>query len=132
MSSPSIKRFLIKTSSNLNSLSSSDVILNSIEAFSPNCRTDQMYHSIVSFVAQRGPGPSFFVHDSLELLLGDIGLRVSCSAVTQDDAGRFAHLCQTCKVVFCVHLEANEQTLEFYALLDVELGHENHASSMHY
>ena len=87
MASPGIEGLLVQSSSQLNPFASGNVVLQRVERLSSVSRRDQMDDPIVSLISERGPGPPLLVHDRLELLLGDVGLRVGRASVTQNDAG---------------------------------------------
>lgn len=61
MSSPSIKCLLIKCSCSLNTLTSCSIVRPRIELLSADRSSDQMQHSIVPLIPDRGPRPSLFI-----------------------------------------------------------------------
>ena len=130
VTSPRINSLLVKRTSKVKSFTSGSVVLKSIEFLCSVSSRIKEDDSVISSVSQSDPAPAFLVHNGLELLLGDVSGGIDCSSIAEHDRGRFAHFCQSCEVIFRVHLEPDQQTLELDSFLDVELGHENHATRM--
>lgn len=123
VSSPSIKCLLIQRSGSLNALTSGSIVRPRVKLLSADGSSDQMQHSIIPLISDTGPSPSLFIQNSLEFFLRNVGSGITGSPITDDDGWRFAHHGQLREIIFHVHLEPYQQALEFYSLLDAELGH---------
>jgi len=132
MSCPSLKRLLIQISSDLNALMPRYIIFKSVEGLCSISSRRHENNSIVATISQSNQTPSLLIHNCLKLFLRNVGSRVHCTPIAKHDWRRFAHFSQPSEVVLSVHLETDEQTLEFDALLNVEFGHEDHASCLNY
>lgn len=132
MSNPSIKGTLVKISCNLYTFVSSFIIFETVELFSSICCWAHEDNSIISSISQGDPTPSLFVHNRLELLLWHISCGISCSTIAEDNSWGLTHFCKSSKVIFSIHLKTNKQTLETNTLLDIELAHHDHSSSLNH
>ena len=132
MADPDVKSALIQVLSDLQALVTGYVVFQCVKLLCAVGSRGEEDDAVVSPISERGPAPSFLVHDGLELLLGDIGSRVGGSSVAEDDGWRLAHLCQPGEIILSVHLESDQQALEPDPLLDVELAHHDHAARLHH
>jgi hypothetical protein len=132
MANPYVQGPLIQISSNIDAFVTSHIVFQGVELLSSIGSGGEEDNSIVPSVPKGGPAPSFFVHDGLELLLGDVGSRIGCSPIAEHNSWGLAHFGKTSEIVLSIHLEADQQTLEADPLLDVELAHHDHPSRLHY
>lgn len=130
VTSPSIESLLIERSGGLYALTSCGIVGPRVKLLRADGSSDQVQHSIVPLVPDRGPRPALFVQDGLKFFLGNVGSGVAGAPIAYDDGRRFAHHSQLREIIFHVHLEADQQTLKFDSLLDAELGHEDHAACL--
>lgn len=91
VSSPSIKCLLIKRSGSLNTLTSCSIVRSRVELLSADRSRDQMQHSIVPLIPDRGPRPPLFVQDGLKFFLRNVSSGIAGSPIADDDGWRFAH-----------------------------------------
>lgn len=131
VSSPGLESFLVQISGNIDTFVPGYVVFKSVEALSSVSSWGKENNSIVSSISEGDPTPAFLVHDGLKFLFGNVSCRVNCSSITENNRRWFTHFSKTSEVIFNVHLETNEETLELDSFLDVEFGHEDHASCLH-
>ena len=85
MADPDVKSALIQVLSDLQALVTGYVVFQCVKLLCAVGSRGEEDDAVVSPISERGPAPSFLVHDGLELLLGDIGSRVGGSSVAEDD-----------------------------------------------